>query len=171
MGELVEVEGKPHLKLTSQDFTSLIVARLAELSGAGFDPSFQVDHDFCDGIYARTLTLKKGQVVIGAPHSTESFLLVRQGHTLVANGYEILNVKAGFQTVLGVGKMCLCFAVEDTVFTNYSPNPDNLKEQDDLWALNTFAIDDSMWHTVDSAIEEMLQGLVAKQGDTKCLGD
>ena len=169
MGELVTLDGTKQLKLTEQDFRSLVIARLAELSGTGFDPIVQVEHDFCNGMYARTLILKKGQIVIGAPHSQESFLTVRKGHSLIANGNEVLDVEAGFQTVLGVGKMCLCVALEDTTFTNYSPNPNNLTAQDDLWKINTFSISDDLWATVDQHILTLIQA-VQKQEIEQCRG-
>ena len=159
MGEVLTTEGTKQLVLTPKDFTSLIIVRLAQKLGAGPNPEAQTEHDFVDGLYARTLYVKKGQVVVGALHSTESFLVLREGHALLADGNRVIEAKAGYQVSLGIGKMCITYAVEDSVFTNYTPNPANIKEQNDLWALNTFGIDDATWAIVDAHIATMIDGI------------
>lgn len=163
MGELVMVSGHPQVKLTPKDLTSLMIVRLAYLSGEGIDPEAQVEHDFCAGLYARTLTVKKGQVVVGALHAQESILTVRKGCALLADGDKVVMVTSGFQTILPIGKMCITYAIEDTIFTNYSANPDNSHNQEELWKLNTFDVGDDVWKTVDEEIEKLLVSFVDKQ--------
>jgi len=43
-----------------------------------------VDHDFCNGLYARTMHIPAGTILTGAVHREESFFLVRKGELIVS---------------------------------------------------------------------------------------
>ena len=45
-----------------------------------------VQHEFCAGLYARTMHIPAGTVLTGAVHREESFFLVRKGDLMVSAG-------------------------------------------------------------------------------------
>jgi mannose-6-phosphate isomerase-like protein (cupin superfamily) len=92
-------------------------------------------HDFCKGMYARTIYLKAGTQLIGHYHKSENFYVVRSGSIKIWTGYEAIVVHAGHMGVSPVGVKRVGVALTDVIFTTFHPNPDNVTNEEDLWEL------------------------------------
>lgn len=92
-----------------------------------------VDHQFCKGIYARTINIAAGTILTGAVHKDECFFLVRSGVILITTDDEPIKAEAGFMSFSQAGSKRLGLALTDTVVTTFHANPDELREADDLW--------------------------------------
>lgn len=92
-----------------------------------------VEHDFCDGIYARTMRIPAGTVMTGAVHRRECFFLVRSGLLAVTTREEPKLLKAGDMFVTPAGTKRAAMAINDVVVTTFHANPNKIKEPDALW--------------------------------------
>jgi len=52
-------------------------------------------HDFCTGIYARTILIKAGTIAVGAVHKNECFSLVRKGCILITTDDKPVQAESG----------------------------------------------------------------------------
>lgn len=81
-----------------------------------------VDHHFAPGVYVRSITMRKGQAVIGHEHLTEHVNIVSCGRALVSqNGGPIQEIVGPciFVSKPGVRKMLVI--LEDMLFTTIHP--------------------------------------------------
>lgn len=92
-----------------------------------------VSHDFCKGIYARTIHIPAGTVLTGAVHKDECFFLVRSGAVLITTDREPIKAEAGFMAVTKPGTKRAGYAVVDTVVTTFHANVDELRDPQQLW--------------------------------------
>lgn len=92
-----------------------------------------VDHQFCHGLYARSVTIPAGVVLTGAVHKDECFFLVRTGRILITTDDEPIDAKAGFMVASKAGSKRLGFALEETTVTTFHANPQELRDEDELW--------------------------------------
>jgi mannose-6-phosphate isomerase-like protein (cupin superfamily) len=93
----------------------------------------QVDNDFCDGMYARTLHIPAGTIATGAVHKKECFFTVRSGLVVITTDDDPIQVGAGYMAITRAGTKRVAYAIEDTVITTFHPNPDGVQDQDALW--------------------------------------
>jgi hypothetical protein len=96
-----------------------------------------VDHDFCHGLYARTMHIPAGTILTGAIHREESFFLVRKGELIVSTDNGPRTLKAGDMSVSNIGTKRAGIALTDVEVTTFHANPTNEQETQALWSLFT----------------------------------
>jgi len=62
-----------------------------------------VTHEFCNGMYARTLFIPAGGLLTGAIHKDESFFLIRSGVIIITTDQGTAEVGPGFLAVTKPG--------------------------------------------------------------------
>ena len=92
-----------------------------------------VDHDFCKGIYARTLHIPAGTIATGAVHKDESFFLIRSGIVLITTDSEPIKAEAGYMSITKPGTKRAAIALTDTVMTTFHANPTELRDPQEIW--------------------------------------
>jgi hypothetical protein len=85
-------------------------------------------HEFPNGLYARTMFIRKDVVLTGAVHKHECYNVISQGDITVATPEGVKRIQAPFMMVSGPGTKRAGWAHEDTVWTTIHPNPDNLRD-------------------------------------------
>ncbi len=94
---------------------------------------FQTTHDFAPGIYARTVNVPAGAMVIGHRHNTAHLNVISKGKCRVLNGNgEVLYLQAPFIIQGNAGIRKVVFVDEDMTWTTIHPNPDNITDLDKL---------------------------------------
>jgi mannose-6-phosphate isomerase-like protein (cupin superfamily) len=96
-----------------------------------------VDHDFCNGLYARTMHIPAGTILTGAVHKDESFFLVRKGHLIVTTDTGTAEVGPGFMSVTPSNTKRAGIAVTDVEVTTFHPNPTNEHDPEVIWNMYT----------------------------------
>jgi hypothetical protein len=83
-------------------------------------------HHFCNGVYCREFFLPAGGVAVGKMHAKESFFLIVKGVARIstADG-SVHTIAAPFMAVTQPGSKRVVFALEDTTFLTFHPNPDD----------------------------------------------
>ena len=76
-----------------------------------------VEHYFCDGIYARTMFMPAGSVIVGKIHKYPQLNILTKGDVTVAMDDGPERVKAGFHKVCSPGAKRSFYAHEDSVWT------------------------------------------------------
>lgn len=98
-----------------------------------------VRHYFAPGLYAREMTIPKGVTVTGAVHKTEHLIVVSMGLLRVSTEGGWRDVAAGETIVCKPGMKNAVYALEDSRWTNFLPNPTNETDTDKLTELFTEA--------------------------------
>jgi len=96
-----------------------------------------VDHDFCNGLYARTMHIPAGTILTGAVHREESFFLVRKGELIVSTDDGPLTLRSGDMSVSKIGTKRAGITLTDVEVTTFHANPTNEQEPQMLWDLFT----------------------------------
>lgn len=96
-----------------------------------------IDHDFCDGIYARTMHIPAGTILTGAIHKEESFFLVRSGRLIVTTDDGTIEVGPGFMSVTKSNTKRAGIAITDVDVTTFHANPKNETDPAELWNMYT----------------------------------
>lgn len=102
-----------------------------------------VAHDFCDGLYARTMHIPAGTILTGAIHKRESFFLVRRGDLIVTTPQGPVTLRPGDMSVTGAGTKRAGIALTDVVVTTFHANPTGATDPVEIWEL--FTIPPSQW--------------------------
>lgn len=95
-------------------------------------PDCPVRHYFAPGLYAREMSIPKGVSVTGAVHKTEHLIVVSMGRLRVSTDGGWRDVAAGETITCKPGMKNAVFALEDSRWTNFLPNPDNITDTDAL---------------------------------------
>lgn len=103
-----------------------------------------VCHDFCSGIYARTLIIPAGVCLTGAIHKDESFFVVRSGVLIVTTDEGTQQVGPGFMSVTRPHSKRAGLAVTDVVCTTFHANPQSQTNPDALWDMITVPAPDTL---------------------------
>lgn len=96
-----------------------------------------VVHDFCNGLYARTMHIPAGTVLTGAIHREESFFLVRKGELIVSTDNGSRTIGPGDMSVSKIGTKRAGITLTDVEVTTFHANPTNEQEPQALWDLFT----------------------------------
>lgn len=91
-----------------------------------------VRHYFADGMYAREMTIPSGTVVTGAVHKCENLAVLSKGRLLLATEAGPVEICAPHTLVVKPGHKNAALALEESVWTNFLPNPKNETDQDKL---------------------------------------
>ncbi len=92
-----------------------------------------VEHEFCHGLYARTMRIPAGTVLTGAVHRHECFFIVRAGLLAVTTDDEPRLLKAGDMFITPAGTKRAGVAVNDVTVTTFHANPKGLQDPEALW--------------------------------------
>lgn len=88
---------------------------------------------FTPGLYVRERLMPKGAVVTSMIHKTEHVFTISKGLVGVSvNGEELEIYKAPYTGITKPGTRRILFIFEDTIWTTYHPNPENITDQDKL---------------------------------------
>lgn len=101
-----------------------------------------ISHYFAPGVYVRQMVLPAGVVGIGRRHRHEHVTLMQKGRVALLLPGNIVREYAPPDTFIASPGHKVFYALEDTVFVNIHPNPDNIR---DLDALQEMCVDDSVF--------------------------
>ena len=96
-----------------------------------------VRHYFAPGLYAREITIPAGTVVVGAVHKTENLIVVSMGRLRIVTDDGTREVQAGDTFTCRAGMKNAVVALEDSRWTNFLANPDNLTDTDAMTEIFT----------------------------------
>lgn len=91
-----------------------------------------IRHHFAPGLYAREITIPKGTTVTGAVHKTEHLVVVSMGRLQVMTDEGSKEVGAGEVFTCRAGMKNAVYAIEDSRWTNFLPNPTDEQDPDKL---------------------------------------
>ena len=96
-----------------------------------------VQHEFCAGLYARTMHIPAGTVLTGAVHREESFFLVRKGDLIVSTDTGPKRLGAGDMSISRINTKRAGIALTDVEVTTFHANPSNEQDPQALWDMFT----------------------------------
>lgn len=97
-----------------------------------------IQHEFCDGLYARTMHIPAGVCLTGAIHRRESFFVVRSGTLVVTTDDGVKQLNAGDMFVTKPGTKRAGVAMTEVVVTTFHANP--LDETDPICLWDEFTL-------------------------------
>lgn len=89
-----------------------------------------IRHYFAPGMYAREITIPAGTVVVGAVHKTENLIIVSMGRLRIVTDEGTREVFAGETLICKAGMKNAVVALEDSRWTNFMSNPENITNLD-----------------------------------------
>ena len=95
-------------------------------------PEVPIKHSFADQIYIRQMDMNKDDVVVGAIHNHLHAWFLMKGKIKVATEDSVVTYSAPTYVNAKAGAKRVIAAIEDSVFVNIHPNPDNIKNTDEL---------------------------------------
>jgi quercetin dioxygenase-like cupin family protein len=98
----------------------------------GNSDELPLTHSFSDGIYIREIFIKKGMFAIGKIHKSDHTFFLIKGKLLLYSEDGVKEVEAPYYGNAKAGTKRVAVALEDTVFVNVHPNPNNIKEIEKL---------------------------------------
>lgn len=98
----------------------------------GNSDMFPLTHSFSDGVYIREMSMLKGGIVIGKIHNKSHTWFLMKGKIKVATEDSVVTYSAPTYVNAKAGAKRVIAAIEDSVFVNIHPNPDNIKNTDEL---------------------------------------
>jgi hypothetical protein len=84
-----------------------------------------VEHYFAPGMWARQITIPKGVVLVGAIHKTDNLAVLSKGTIMLVTNDQPVELIAPCTVLVKAGQKNAAVAVEEAVWTNFFPNPDN----------------------------------------------
>lgn len=87
---------------------------------------------FVPGIYAREMSIPARTFVSGAVHKIENIVIVSLGRLIISTEHGFVTLGAGDTLICHPGARNAVETLEDSRWTNFFPNPDNLTDQDAL---------------------------------------
>jgi hypothetical protein len=110
-----------------------------------------VDHDFCNGLYARTMHIPAGTILTGAIHREESFFLVRKGELIVSTDNGPRTIGPGHMSISKIGTKRAGIALTDVEVTTFHANPTNEQVPQKLWDMFTISAPSTILESAESA--------------------
>jgi quercetin dioxygenase-like cupin family protein len=98
----------------------------------GNSNAFPLTHSFSDGVYIREMSMLKDGIVIGKIHNRSHTWFLMKGKLKIANEDGVVTYSAPTYVNAGSGAKRVIIALEDSVFVNVHPNPDNITNIDEL---------------------------------------
>ena len=93
---------------------------------------FPLKHSFSEGVYIREMLMKKNGVVIGKLHKYSHTWFLMQGELIVATDQGTNQYIAPCYVNAPAGAKRVIHAVQDSVFINIHPNPENITDIEQL---------------------------------------
>lgn len=96
-----------------------------------------IEHDFINGVYARTMHIPAGVILTGAVHRHDCFTVVRYGDISIYTDDGMKRFKTGdmIPSMAGIKRLGLSHA--ETLITGFMANPDNEKDAEKIWEYYT----------------------------------
>lgn len=91
-----------------------------------------VRHYFAPGMYAREITIPKGVTLVGAIHKTENLCILSKGKLQLVTDVGTVIIEAPATLICKAGAKNAAYAIEESVWTNFLPNPENETDTDKL---------------------------------------
>ena len=112
----------------------------AMLQTEGFSaecPDCPVTHFKAPGMYARQMLIPKGQLIIGKIHKHAHLNHITYGHVRVETEHGPMEIKGPHTFTSQIGTKRAVLALEDTLWTTYHLNPNDLdpENEDDMTQL------------------------------------
>jgi hypothetical protein len=98
----------------------------------GNSDEFPLNHLFSEGIYTREIFIKKGMFVIGKIHKFDHTFFLMKGKLMLCTDEGVKEIEAPYYGNATAGTKRVAVALEDTIFVNVHPNPNNIKEIEKL---------------------------------------
>lgn len=98
----------------------------------GNSKELPLTHSFSDGIYTREIFIPKGMFAIGKIHKLHHTFFLMKGKLRMFTQDGVTEIEAPFYGNSSAGTKRVIVALEDTVFVNVHPNPNNTKEIEKL---------------------------------------
>ena len=98
----------------------------------GNSDEFPLTHSFSEGIYTREIFIKKGMFLIGKIHKFDHTFFLMKGKLMLCTDEGVKEIKAPYYGNATAGTKRVAVALEDTIFVNVHPNPNNIKEIEKL---------------------------------------
>lgn len=90
-------------------------------------------HVFTEGLYAREIFLPAGSLATSKIHKTEHPFIVSKGKILVSiDKGDWVQLEAPYMGVTKPGTRRVVYAIEDTVWTTFHANPDNITDLEEV---------------------------------------
>ncbi len=80
---------------------------------------------YAPGLVAREITIPAGTVLIGAVHKTQNLAVLSKGRMVLATAHGPVEISAPHTLTVMPGDKNSATALEECVWTNFFPNPDN----------------------------------------------
>jgi len=87
---------------------------------------------FSPGMCAREITIPANTVLIGAVHKTQNLAVLSKGRMVLATAHGPVKISAPHTLTVMPGDKNSATALEECVWTNFFPNPDNETNPDKL---------------------------------------
>jgi hypothetical protein len=107
----------------------------------GNSDELPLTHSFSDGIYTREILIRKGMFAIGKIHKSDHTFFLMKGKLLLCTEEGVKEIEAPFYGTASAGTKRVAIALEDTIFVNVHPNPNNIKEiekLEDIFVVNSY---------------------------------
>jgi quercetin dioxygenase-like cupin family protein len=107
----------------------------------GNSDELPLTHSFSDGIYTREIFIRKGMFAIGKIHKSDHTFFLMKGKLLLCSEDGVKEIEAPFYGTASAGTKRVAIALEDTVFVNVHPNPNNIKDiekLEDIFVVNSY---------------------------------
>lgn len=91
-----------------------------------------VEHYYAPGVWARQITIPKGVVLVGAIHKTDNLAVLSKGTIMLVTNDQPIELTAPYTVMVKAGQKNAALAIEEAVWTNFFPNPDNETDIDKL---------------------------------------
>ncbi len=144
LGQVLTPEVAAEIELSATRAATLFarpqkVERLAASMIGLPQPEFKVRHFFAPGVYAREITIPKNTVLIGAKHRVQNMAMLTKGVLSLVTDTGTVMVKAGDPPINCMpGRENAALALEDSVWTNFFPNPTDETDPDKLVEMIAF---------------------------------
>jgi hypothetical protein len=107
----------------------------------GNSEALPLTHSFSDGIYVREIFIPKGMFAIGRIHKTNHSFFMMKGKLRFFTETGVKEIESPYYGIGVAGTKRVCIALEDTVFVNVFPNPNNIRdieELEDIFLVNSY---------------------------------
>lgn len=91
-----------------------------------------VVHYFAPGMWARQITIPAGVALVGAVHKTDNLAVLSQGTIMLVTNGQPIELTAPCTVMVKAGQKNAAVAINDAVWTNFFPNPENETDLDKL---------------------------------------
>lgn len=84
-----------------------------------------IRHYFAAGLFAREISIRAGCQIVGAVHKQDSLIVLSKGRLIMATEDGPKEIAAPHTHLCKAGTQNAVYVLEDCVWTNFHPNPDN----------------------------------------------